>query len=71
MFPTFLTMKSSPGRLCVTRLGSTLLSPQEIQGLFGELKFLEECIDAGRVSMQAAVEGWVQVFSWFERYLGI
>lgn len=35
-----------------------LLSPQEVQGLFGELKFLEECMDAGRVSVLAAIEGW-------------
>jgi len=34
------------------------LSPQKIQGLFGELKFLEECIDNQIVSLHAAVEGW-------------
>jgi Putative PD-(D/E)XK family member, (DUF4420) len=45
-------------RVLLSKANRGLLSPQEIQGLFGELKFLEECIDAGRVSMQAAIEGW-------------
>ncbi|MDC8446596.1 MAG: PD-(D/E)XK motif protein, partial [Nitrosomonas sp.] len=45
-------------RALLSKSSRGLLSPQEIQGLFGELKFLEECIDAGRVSVQAAVEGW-------------
>lgn len=34
------------------------LSAQEIQGLFGELQFLEECIEGQHVSIQAAIEGW-------------
>ena len=34
------------------------LSAQEVQGLFGELLFLEECIDGQHVSTQAAIEGW-------------
>lgn len=34
------------------------LSAQEVQGLFGELQFLEECIDGQHVSIQAAIEGW-------------
>ena len=34
------------------------LSAQEVQGLFGELQFLEECIDGQHVSIQASVEGW-------------
>ena len=29
-----------------------------MQGLFGELQFLEECIDGPHVSIQAAIEGW-------------
>lgn len=35
------------------------LSPQKVQGLFGELKFLEECIDNNLVNTQAAIEGWL------------
>lgn len=34
------------------------LSVQEVQGLFAELHFLEECIDGQHVSVQAAIEGW-------------
>ena len=34
------------------------LSAQEVQGLFGELQFLEECIDGQHVSVQATIEGW-------------
>lgn len=34
------------------------LSAQAVQGLFGELQFLEECIDEQYVSIQAAIEGW-------------
>lgn len=45
-------------RVLLSKANRGLLSPQEIQGLFGELKFLEECIDTGRVSMPAAIEGW-------------
>lgn len=45
-------------RALLSKSNRGLLSPQEIQGLFGELKFLEECTDAGRISMQAAIEGW-------------
>jgi len=45
-------------RALLSKANRGLLSPHEIQGLFGELKFLEECIDAGRVSVQAAIEGW-------------
>lgn len=36
----------------------SLLSAQEIQGLFGELIFLEECIDAGYLTVKEAIEGW-------------
>ena len=45
-------------RALLSKANRGLLSPQEIHGLFGELKFLEECIDDGRVSVQAAIEGW-------------
>jgi hypothetical protein len=45
-------------RALLSKANRGLLSPHEIQGLFGELKFLEECIDAGHVSTQAAIEGW-------------
>lgn len=34
------------------------LSRQEIQGLFAELSFLNECIDKKHVTMEAALEGW-------------
>lgn len=34
------------------------LSAQEVQGLFGELQFLEACIDGQHVSIQAAIDGW-------------
>lgn len=45
-------------RVLLSKTNPSLLSPQEIQGLFGELKFLEECIDDGRISTEAAIEGW-------------
>lgn len=45
-------------RAFLSKPGSKILSPQEVQGLFAELSFLEECIDKGSVSPQAAVEGW-------------
>lgn len=45
-------------RTLLSRTGRNRLSAQEVQGLFGELLFLEECIDGQRVSRQAAIEGW-------------
>lgn len=45
-------------RTFLSRANRNLLSAQEVQGLFGELKFLEECIDEKHVSIQAAIEGW-------------
>lgn len=45
-------------RAFLSKANRNLLSAQEVQGLFGELKFLEECIDKKHVSIRAAVEGW-------------
>jgi hypothetical protein len=45
-------------RTLLSRANRNRLSAQEIQGLFGELQFLEECIDGQHVSVQAAIEGW-------------
>ena len=45
-------------RTLLSRINRNRLSAQEVQGLFGELLFLEECIDGQHVSIQAAVEGW-------------
>ncbi|MDD5241766.1 MAG: PD-(D/E)XK motif protein [Sulfuricella sp.] len=45
-------------RTLLSRANRNRLSAQEVQGLFGELLFLEECIDGQHVSVQAAVEGW-------------
>lgn len=45
-------------RTLLSRANRNRLSAQEIQGLFGELQFLEECIDGQHVSAQAAIEGW-------------
>lgn len=45
-------------RTLLSRTNRNRLSAQEVQGLFGELLFLEECIDGKHVSTQAAVEGW-------------
>lgn len=45
-------------RTLLSRANRNRLSAQEVQGLFGELQFLEECIDGQHVSVQAAIEGW-------------
>jgi len=45
-------------RTLLSKANRNRLSAQEIQGLFGELQFLEECIDGQHVSVQAAIEGW-------------
>jgi len=45
-------------RAFLSKASKGILTPQEIQGLFAELSFLEECIDKSHVSAQAAVEGW-------------
>jgi len=45
-------------RTFLSKANRNLLSAQEVQGLFGELKFLEECIEEKHVSIQAAIEGW-------------
>lgn len=45
-------------RTFLSKATRNLLSAQEVQGLFGELKFLEECIDKKHISIQAAIEGW-------------
>lgn len=45
-------------RSLLSRANRNRLSAQEVQGLFAELHFLEECIDKRHISAQAAVEGW-------------
>lgn len=45
-------------RTLLSRQNRNRLSAQEIQGLFGELQFLEECIDGMQISVRAAIEGW-------------
>ena len=45
-------------RNLLSRQNRNRLSAQEIQGLFGELQFLEECIDGMHISIRAAIEGW-------------
>lgn len=45
-------------RTLLSKANRNRLSAQEIQGLFGELQFLEECIDGQHASVQAAIEGW-------------
>lgn len=45
-------------RSLLSRANRNRLSAQEVQGLFAELHFLEECIDGRHISAQAAVEGW-------------
>ncbi len=45
-------------RALLSKANRNRLSAQEVQGLFAELHFLEECIDGQHVSIQAAIEGW-------------
>lgn len=45
-------------RTFLSKSNKSLLTLQEIQGLFAELSFLEECVDQKHVTAQAAVEGW-------------
>jgi putative PD-(D/E)XK family protein DUF4420 len=45
-------------RILLSKANRRLLSSQEVQGLFGELKFLEECIGSDYLSMRAAIDGW-------------
>lgn len=45
-------------RIFLSRSNKSTLSLQEIQGLFAELSYLEECIDEKHVAAQVAVEGW-------------
>lgn len=45
-------------RAFLSKANRNRLSAQEVQGFFGELIFLEECIDEKHVSVQAAIEGW-------------
>lgn len=45
-------------RAFLSKASKSILTRQEIQGLFAELSFLEECMDKGHVTAQAAVEGW-------------
>ena len=45
-------------RAFLSKSAKKILSFKEIQGLFAELAFLEECVDKKYVTAQAAVEGW-------------
>lgn len=45
-------------RAFLSKTTKNILTLQEIQGLFAELFFLEECVDKKHVTAQAAVEGW-------------
>ena len=45
-------------RSFLSRTRKNLLSDGEIQGLFSELKFMEECLDQHLASPAAVVEGW-------------
>ena len=45
-------------RAFLSKSAKNILTFKEIQGLFTELAFLEECVDKKHVSAQAAVEGW-------------
>ena len=45
-------------RRFLSKSTKSTLSFQEIQGLFAELSFLEECIDGKHITAEAALEGW-------------
>lgn len=45
-------------RAFLSKANRNILTLQEIQGLFAELSFLEDCFDHAYVTAQAAVEGW-------------
>jgi hypothetical protein len=45
-------------RAFLSKASKSILTRQEIQGLFAELSFLEGCMDKGHVTAQATVEGW-------------
>ncbi|MCA9018006.1 MAG: PD-(D/E)XK motif protein, partial [Planctomycetaceae bacterium] len=45
-------------RSFLSRTRKNLLSDREVQGLFCELKFIEECIDRQFASHAAIIEGW-------------
>lgn len=55
---TLIYVRLECWRAFLSKAYRNLLSAQEVQGLFGELTFLEECIDEKYVSVQAAIEGW-------------
>jgi hypothetical protein len=45
-------------RAFLSKTSKNILTRQEVQGLFAELFFLEECMNKGHVTAHAAVEGW-------------
>ncbi len=45
-------------RAFLSKANRNILTLQEIQGLFAELSFLEDCLDHAYVTAQTAVEGW-------------
>ncbi len=45
-------------RVFLSRARKDILSERQVQGLFGELKFLKKCIEKYHVSPASAVEGW-------------
>jgi hypothetical protein len=45
-------------RAFLSKASKSLLTRQEVQGLFAELSFLERCLDTKALTAQAAVEGW-------------
>lgn len=55
---TLIYVRLECWRAFLSKAYRNLLSAQEVQGLFGELTFLEECIDNKHISIPAAIEGW-------------
>jgi hypothetical protein len=45
-------------RAFLSKANRNILTLQEIQGLFAELSFLEDCLDHAYVTAQSAVDGW-------------
>jgi len=45
-------------RTFLSKTAGNILTKQEVQGLFAELSFLEECLDAKTMTVQTAIEGW-------------
>lgn len=55
---TLLYQRLERWRAFLSKSTKSILTLQEVQGLYAELSFLEECVDRNHVTSQAAVEGW-------------